>query len=68
MSPDTIRECSFFYFEGNETVNTFGQHYYFDDMNDQIDQLKGVSMNESFIFFWNLGKVWKLELKSKEMT
>ena len=25
-------------------------------------------MNERYIFFWNLGKVWKLDLESKELS
>lgn len=27
--------------------------------------MQGVSMNEKYIFFWNLGSVWSLDLSSK---
>ena len=65
---ENIRDSSVFYFEGNENKNRYGKHLYFDCLHDDIVNLKGVSMNERYIFFWNLGKVWKLDLESKEMT
>ena len=33
-----------------------------------MKKLNGVSMNEKFIFFWNLGSAWKLSLITKEVT
>ena len=28
----------------------------------------GLSMNTKYLFFWNLGNAWKMNLKSKEIT
>jgi hypothetical protein len=30
--------------------------------------LQGFSMNEAYIFFWNLEKVWTLNLSDKRLT
>ena len=35
---------------------------------DEINDLKGVSLNEDYIFFWNLNIIWKMSLKTKELT
>ena len=40
---------------------------YFDSEDDDVYDLKGCSMNEKYIFFWNLGVVWHLDLKTKEL-
>ena len=41
--------------------DTFDEEFlYFDSNDDEITNLKGVSMNQDYIFFWNTGKVWKL--------
>ena len=40
---------------------------YHDSQSDSINNLQGVSMNQSYIFFWNLGNVWKLSLDTKEL-
>ena len=43
-------------------------YLYYDSIDDEIVGLKGVSMNERFIFFWNAGYVWKLCLNQKKLT
>jgi len=44
-------------------------HYvYYDSEYDDITNMKGVSMNRHYIFFWNLGSAWKLNLKDKKIT
>jgi hypothetical protein len=30
--------------------------------------ITGISMNTKYIFFWNLGNSWKMNLKTKEIT
>jgi hypothetical protein len=30
--------------------------------------MQGVSMNHDYIFFWNLGNAWKLDLRSKKVS
>ena len=41
---------------------------YFDSNDDEIYDLKGTSMNEDYIFFWNSGKVWKLDIETQILT
>lgn len=33
---------------------------FFDQADDEIYDCKGVAMNQDYIFFWNNGKIWKL--------
>jgi len=35
---------------------------------DNIDKLLGVSINDNYIFFWNAGNAWKLDLKTRIKT
>lgn len=60
--------CSFFLYIANEEMNNKGTHLYFDSDHDEIANLQGVSMNDQFIFFWNLGRVWKLSLNTKILS
>jgi hypothetical protein len=39
-----------------------GEFIYFDDVDDEITDLQGISMNQDFVFYWNTGKVWKFNL------
>ena len=41
---------------------------YFDSSEDEVTNLKGVSMNQDFIFFWNTGQVWKLKTSDQELS
>lgn len=45
-----------------------GKYLYYDSHTNEIDNMKGVSMNTKYIFFWNPGKVWKLDLKEKKLV
>ena len=67
---ELIQDCSFFYYLSNEKGNNkeCSEYIYHDSIDDEIFGLRGVSMNERFIFFWNAGKVWKLCLKSKKIS
>ena len=59
-----------FYFKaGTEQVkDNIKEFFYFDGVDDEINDLKGVSMNEDYIFFWNLNIIWKMSLKTKKLT
>lgn len=37
---------------------------YFDSDVDQITKLKGISMNQDYVFYWNAGNVWKMSLEN----
>lgn len=65
---DPLMNCSFFYYTAGEKNSKNGTYLYFDSPKDDIDNLRGFSMNESFIFFWNGGHIWKINLESKERT
>lgn len=64
---ESLLNCSLFYYVPNPSgVNRkFEEHLYFDSQHDEITELQGASMNDGFIFFWNLGKVWSLNLETK---
>ena len=65
---ENITHSSLFYYQANENVSNFGQYIHFDDPDDDIVFMQGVSMNEDYIFFWNLGSVWKLNLETKQTS
>ena len=66
---ESLLNCSFFYYipnpNGENQKNE--EHLYFDSQHDIITELQGASMNNGFIFFWNLGKVWSLNLENREL-
>lgn len=64
---ESLLNCSLFYYVPNPSgVNRkYEEHLYFDSQHDEITELQGASMNDGFIFFWNLGKVWSLNLETK---
>ena len=61
---ESIFNCSLFYFLPAKDSD-YEEFIYYDSKSDDIYDLKGCSLNENFIFFWNLGVVWSLELKTK---
>jgi len=63
-----IKTSSVFFYIGNAEKVDYGEYIYFDSPEDQVVNLTGTSMNESYIFFWNLGSVWKLSLKTKQLS
>lgn len=62
---DSIFNCSFFFYVPGEKNKTNGDFLYFDSPTDEINNLRGVSMNERFIFMWNEGHAWKIDLVDK---
>jgi hypothetical protein len=77
---ETLKHKSLIYYvkcNFNEDVEEFLDDYvYFDCPDTQKEQGKdndikditGISMNNCYIFFWNVGSCWKLNLKTKEVT
>lgn len=63
---ESLLNCSFFFYYPNH--NGPNAHYkdflYFDSQYDIIKELQGASMNDRFIFFWNLGNVWSIDLET----
>jgi hypothetical protein len=65
---DTINQCSFFfYIPSQKSALELKEYLYFDSEIDELYDIQGVSMNQGYIFFWNLGIVWSLSLKSQVM-
>ena len=48
------------YLSNNEEHDTFMYFHL-----EQIPDLKGVGMNNKYIIFFNLGRVWTLDLKTR---
>jgi len=65
---EDILNCSFFYYIAGQKNNRQGEYIYFDSESDEIKDLKGVSMNEKYIFLWNLGNAWKIDLETKDIN
>lgn len=61
-------QFSFFYYSAGIKNSQQGEYLFYDGLKKNMKELVGVSMNERFIFFWNLGSAWKLDLVSKEIT
>ena len=57
-----------FLYISNQQNNNYGKYLYYDSPKDQINGMQGVSMNEKYIFFWNLGSVWKIDLPTKKIS
>lgn len=67
-SHEKINQCSFFYYiPSSKSSLNLQEFMYFDSEVDELYDIQGTSMNERFIFFWNLGIVWSLNLQSREM-
>lgn len=55
---------SFFFFFANPNGGKKNKDYlYFDGEDDTVYEFKGCSMNQKYIFFWNQGKIWKLNIE-----
>lgn len=65
---DEMVQFSFFYYSAGIKNSQQGEYLFYDGLKKNMKELVGVSMNERFIFFWNLGSAWKLDLVSKEIT
>ena len=63
---ESIFNCSIFYFLPAKD-SEYEEFIYYDSKTDDVYDLKGCSLNENFIFLWNLGVVWSIELKTKQM-
>ena len=70
---------SFYYYSAGYKNSMQGEYLFYDGGNKDLkelnergkkenDEINGVSMNEKYIFFWSLGKVWKLDLVSKILS
>lgn len=67
---ESILGCSFFYFVPSiESASTSNkqEYLYFDSQDDDLYELQGCSMNVKYMFFWNLGVVWSLDLETRNM-
>lgn len=62
---EEIKHCSFFFFVPGPGRN-HTPFLYFDSPNDKINNLRGISMNADWLFLWNDGFVWKLDLHTHE--
>lgn len=65
---DHINNCSFFFFIPHGTNPRSKPFLYFDSPIDKIDNLRGVSMNEKYIFLWNDGYSWKIDVETQERS
>jgi hypothetical protein len=59
---DSIENQSFFFYIPAETNKNCKEFVYFDSESDILNNINGVSMNESFIFFWNSGYIWSMNI------
>lgn len=68
LKQDTIANCSIFFYMPSKDDFSFEQGFqeymYFDSESDELYDIQGTSMNQQFIFFWNYGIVWALNLKT----
>lgn len=63
-------DCSLFYYQANkyDLVKNPDKdlHFmYYDSKSDNISKLLGVSLNNKYIFFWNLSSCWYICVKSQ---
>ena len=62
---DKIHQCSIYlYLPSAKSAKYFSEYMYFDSESDELYDIQGTSMNERFIFFWNNGIVWSLNLQT----
>jgi hypothetical protein len=69
---DEGKNSSVFFFIPNKNNTKFGKtvkmapktFIYYDSPADKVAKLRGCSMNERFIFFWNEGNVYKINVRS----
>jgi len=60
-----FEDNSLFYFESKNKKVEF---IFFDEEYYDKTKIIGVSMNASYFFIWNLGKVWKINLETEEKS
>jgi hypothetical protein len=73
---ETLKHKSIIYYVkcnfSEESPEFLDDYVYFDcpDTKKDIDikDITGISMNNRYIFFWNVGSAWKLNLVTKEVT
>ena len=63
-----IDNSSMFVYLPNHDKNNNKDFIYFDSPSDEIVFMQGASMNENYVFFWNLGSVWKLDLSTQILS
>lgn len=68
VDDEELVEYSFYYYSAGIKNAQQGEYLFYDGLRKDMKSLVGVSMNEKYIFFWNLGSVWKLELGQKEIS
>ena len=56
--------CSFFFYVPNPNSEN-KEFIYFDSQHDDITEMQGASMNDKYVFFWNLGIVWALDVETR---
>ena len=59
------RNASVFFFIPNKNNTRDKPFIYYDSPSDSVEKLRGVSMNTDYIFLWNDGHVWKIDLESQ---
>jgi hypothetical protein len=66
---EDIKNCAFFFFVPRPGKNHKAKHFlYFDSLTDKIKNLRGISMNTNYLFFWNDSHAWKMDIESQERT
>jgi hypothetical protein len=65
---DEGKNASVFFFIPGLANKICKPFIYYDSPTDEIDKLRGISMNEKFIFIWNDGNVWKINLQTTVKT
>jgi len=57
----------YFYIPNPQVESSYTQFIYFDGNEEMQRKYQGVSMNQKYIFFWNLGNIWKLSLETQKI-
>ena len=57
----------YFYIPNSQVESSYTQFIYFDGNEEMQRKYQGVSMNQKYIFFWNLGNIWKLSLETQKI-
>jgi hypothetical protein len=64
---DEIENCSLYFYIPMKANRQNEEYLYFDSPSDELYNIRGVSMNNSFIFFWNEGIIWQMDLINKNI-
>jgi hypothetical protein len=68
---EPLRHCSIFFFTPGPKKEADRNHVpfmYFDSPTDDIVNLRGISMNSRYLFLWNDGYAWKIDLETHEKS